>query len=1224
MLTDSYASPILVLSMINTRSILAWLVFATSTAFLSVPARAGWHVVGQIGGPVSAVAVRGTTAYVAVGLRLYVYDVSDPGAPRDVGSTKPFGDFISDIELAGSRAYVTAGKDGLHILDVSDPAIPRDIGRWDSPGSAEGVAVAGSIAYLADGPFGVQIVDVSDPAAPRGLSTAFDKFFTFDVIVDGPIAYVAAAGAGVLVLDARDRSQPRELPIVDTPGYARGLAISSTTLYVADEWGGVRIMDVATPAQPREIGAIPVQSWAFAVTVSESAVYVAAGSEGLHVYDLAHPEHRRLAVFDAPPFNLSWKVALLGDRVFLGIRAEGVTIIDVRNPSGPQPLGEISPLTNAQGVATRGNFAFVASASQGMRVVDFTNVQRPRERGRGDDDPSGAIAATGNRAYTCGVGLRVYDTSDPDRPALLGIERASEGGRDLVARGTSLYLASETELQIWDVSNPAAPIKSSRLSFPVGGLDRTAGVEGLDVVGSMAFVDRERGVSAVDVSDPRNPILLGSLATDSLTSDVCAVDQYVYAVTAGGGLSELYVIDASDPRQLVLVGKTSIPAVGVRVVVHDKKAYVAMGAAGVAVVDVSVPSAPVLTERISVPGFAKELTFASGRLVVASSDGGLVVVEETAAPPAVLSMPLDASAGGVAPSPSPPRLRSRSIPLVPAVIAARLPRVSPVAAHTVVVTSTDDSGPGTLRAALLGLQAEDTITFDPAIFPPNAPATIRTQTRLPVILVDGVTLDASNAGVILDGSALSGQFEPGIEIVSRGNTIKGLQIFNFPYAGIRLGGKGGNMIGGDRSRGKGPSGEGNVISRNKEVGIEVINPNQNRVVGNLIGTDITGRQALGRQWRGVHIFHRPGTGTDTAPDRIGGSEPWEANVIAGNEGAEVHLQGGGGNSVIGNFVGTDPTGSMRVGASANGVAISTAGNVIAGNVVAGNQHGMFVIDPGSHCNLIANNWIGVTKDGVLLTNDPYTPAVAVYEPFNAVVGNIIGGTVSITNFRGNPTETVIIGNTIGTTPLPNSPPGQQAGVRIDSAWRTFIGGATPEERNVIGGKTVGIWIKTPGLDRTFIMGNTIQDTIVGVDAGSASSSVIQGNTITRNQRGVLISAPTNRLRENSIYANGIAITIDGDGVPPPPVIAEVTLNTVRGTSCARCVVEIYSDAGMQGRWYEGSVRSDAAGSFSFATAATLRGPNLTATATDAEASTSALSAAVARPPAGTRRRAVRH
>jgi len=42
----------------------------------------------------------------------------------------------------------------------------------------------------------------------------------------------------------------------------------------------------------------------------------------------------------------------------------------------------------------------------------------------------------------------------------------------------------------------------------------------------------------------------------------------------------------------------------------------------------------------------------------------------------------------------------------------------------VIVTSAADSGPGTLRRALEDARPGDSITFDPRIFPPNAPVTL--------------------------------------------------------------------------------------------------------------------------------------------------------------------------------------------------------------------------------------------------------------------------------------------------------------------------------------------------------------------------------------------------------------------------------------------------------------------------------------------------------------------
>jgi len=50
--------------------------------------------------------------------------------------------------------------------------------------------------------------------------------------------------------------------------------------------------------------------------------------------------------------------------------------------------------------------------------------------------------------------------------------------------------------------------------------------------------------------------------------------------------------------------------------------------------------------------------------------------------------------------------------------------------QAIIVTSTTDSGPGTLRQALLDTQSGDTITFDPAVFPPDKPATIFFKTFL--------------------------------------------------------------------------------------------------------------------------------------------------------------------------------------------------------------------------------------------------------------------------------------------------------------------------------------------------------------------------------------------------------------------------------------------------------------------------------------------------------------
>ncbi len=181
----------------------------------------------------------------------------------------------------------------------------------------------------------------------------------------------------------------------------------------------------------------------------------------------------------------------------------------------------------------------------------------------------------------------------------------------------------------------------------------------------------------------------------------------------------------------------------------------------------------------------------------------------------------------------------------------------PAQGKTIIVSSTADSGSGTLRQALLDAQSGDTITFDPAVFSPNTPATIYLTSSLPVISQGNLKIDASNAGVIIDGSNISEEWAHGLDINSDGNMIQGLQIVNFsPGTGIALGvGAQYNIIGGDRSVGSWLLGQGNLVS-NVNTGIALLDDGTcfNTVTGNLIGTDPTGIDAWGNYGYGVHIL----------------------------------------------------------------------------------------------------------------------------------------------------------------------------------------------------------------------------------------------------------------------------------------------------------------------------------------------------------------------------------
>ena len=299
---------------------------------------------------------------------------------------------------------------------------------------------------------------------------------------------------------------------------------------------------------------------------------------------------------------------------------------------------------------------------------------------------------------------------------------------------------------------------------------------------------------------------------------------------------------------------------------------------------------------------------------------------------------------------------------------AELPETTPSATitdtplpqgETIIIDDSADSGSGTLRQALENAQPYDTIIFDPNVFAPDSPATISVTSELPHIRTNHLTIDASNAGVILDGSSIETYDVTGLNIASDGNIVRGLQIISFTGFGIQLQqGSDNNLIGGDQDVGTAPLGQGNLISGNGSVGIGMFNASNNTIKGNYIGTDLTGLEGQGNQHQGIFIWD-------------GSNNQIINNLICDNGASGVTLQGAGADSNIlsGNTIGTNETNGAALGNHNNGIEIGEGASdnfVGPGNVIAHNDwSGVSVYGADSLSNTLTQNriyhngWLGI-------------------------------------------------------------------------------------------------------------------------------------------------------------------------------------------------------------------------------------------------------------------------
>ncbi len=228
----------------------------------------------------------------------------------------------------------------------------------------------------------------------------------------------------------------------------------------------------------------------------------------------------------------------------------------------------------------------------------------------------------------------------------------------------------------------------------------------------------------------------------------------------------------------------------------------------------------------------------------------------------------------------------------------------------------------------------------------------------------------------------------------------------------------------------------------------------------------------------------------------------------------IHLAGGRGDVVAGNFLGTDATGTTALPDGDAGVLVdSSSGDAIGGttpaarNIVSGNNNQNIYFINGSSSNVVQGDWVGLTAAGnATLPTDG--AGVSFYSSPNNTVGGVTpaaGNVISGQTFDGVAIDTsngvVVQGNLIGTDPTGTVALGNGTGVFVGfgNSSGDVIGGTRPGAGNVISGNQGdGVLINSQVGPGIIVQGNWIGTDITGTVAmpNTGSGVHIQGNGVT--------------------------------------------------------------------------------------------------------------------------------
>ncbi len=349
---------------------------------------------------IDSICLKGNTVYLSDwgSPKIIAVDLSDIYNPVQISTIGNFDVGISEKNLAVNDEYTDgdivfcAEKRGLFIFNFTSPADVELLSYFDTGSRAMEVKVVDQYAYLCSWkqspyyPSSFEILSLENISSPSLLGRYICWNHTIsDVSVSNGYAYLSIVSYGLQILDIHDPTSPALVGWVnDSENMRNGLFYdeSSSIVYLTAGWDGVLIIDCHIPKSPVVLGHYQKSGY-FVSEVFLEGNYLYLGtsddSGSLIILDVTNPASPLFKSIVSSGSDLGGMYIANGF-AFLTTDSPLLVVYDISDPLHPAFVSSLSNgMLWGQAVAVSGTTAFIAQYAAGLRAVDISKLDNPKE-----------------------------------------------------------------------------------------------------------------------------------------------------------------------------------------------------------------------------------------------------------------------------------------------------------------------------------------------------------------------------------------------------------------------------------------------------------------------------------------------------------------------------------------------------------------------------------------------------------------------------------------------------------------------------------------------------------------------------------------------------------------------------------------------------------------------------------------------------------------------------